>query len=66
MRTNSPDTSVYLAKFDYAATSMPILWSLQNNPAQMTKVFSQITYGGSSSITIEDSLYVVVPVGNIY
>jgi hypothetical protein len=66
MRTNTPNTSVYLVKVDYTATSTSPLWSLKTDPAHVTKVFSQITYGGSSSTTIEDTLYVVVPIGSKY
>jgi hypothetical protein len=31
LRTNIPDTSIYLAKIDYAATSVSPLWSLQTD-----------------------------------
>jgi hypothetical protein len=66
MRTNSPNTSIYLAKLDYATTSVSPLWSLQTNPSQVTISFSQITFGGISSATLEATLYVVVPVGTNY
>lgn len=38
------------------------MWSLQTDPIQATQSFSQITFGGSSSTTLENTLYVVVPV----
>jgi hypothetical protein len=66
MRTNSPNTSIYLAKLDYLATAVSPLWSLQTDPIQVTQPLSQITFGGSSSTTLETNLYVVVPVGNKY
>jgi len=42
------------------------LWSLQTDPIQVTQSFSQITFGGSSSTSLEINLYVVVPVDNKY
>jgi hypothetical protein len=66
MRTNSANTSIYLAKIDYTQTSVSSLWSLQTDPTQATQSFSQITFGGSSSTTLENTLYVVVPVGTKY
>jgi hypothetical protein len=66
MRTDSQSTSIYLAKIDYTPTSVSPLWFLQTDTAQATQSFSQITFGGSSSTTLETSLYVVVPVGNKY
>jgi hypothetical protein len=66
MRTNSPNKSIYLAKLDYAVTSVSPLWSLQTDPSQATQSYSQVTFGGSSSITLESSLYVVAPVGSKY
>jgi hypothetical protein len=66
MRTNSPNTSIYFAKIDYTATSVSHLWSLQTDPIEITQSFSQITFGGSSSTSLETTLYVVVPVGNKY
>jgi hypothetical protein len=66
MRTNSPNTSIYLAKLDYLATAVSPLWSLQTDTTQATQSFSQITFGGSSPTTLETNLYVVVPVDNKY
>jgi hypothetical protein len=66
MRTNSPSNSIYLAKLDYAATSWSPLWSLQTDPSQTTQSYSQVTFGGSSSTTLESSLYVVAPVDSKY
>jgi hypothetical protein len=36
------------------------------DPTQETQSFSQITFGGSSSTTLETILYVIVPVGIRY
>jgi hypothetical protein len=66
IRTNNPNTSIYLAKFDYSATSSSPMWSIRTDPTQETQLFSQITFGGSSSTTLETTLYVIVPVGNRY
>jgi hypothetical protein len=66
IRTNSPDTSIYLAKLDYAATSVSHLWSLQTDPNKTTHSYSQITFGGSSPSTLEATLYVIIPVESKY
>jgi len=63
LRTNIPDTSIYLAKIDYAAASVSPLWFLQTDPTKETQSYSQITFAGSSSTSLETALYVVVPVG---
>jgi hypothetical protein len=64
MRTNSLTTSFYLAKINYTATEVSPLWSLQTDPIQDTQSYSQITFGGSSSTSLETSIYIVVPVGS--
>jgi hypothetical protein len=65
MRTDTPNTSIYLTRIDYSSTSESPLWSLQTNPSHTTKTFSQIIFGSTSSV-LEGSLYVVAPVGNRY
>jgi hypothetical protein len=55
-----------LAKLDYSSTAGTPLWSLKTDPLKVTQTYSQITFGGSSSSTLEAILYVVVPVGNKY
>ena len=66
MRTNSPSTSIYLAKMDYIGTSASPLWSLRTDTIQATHSYSQIIFGGSSSTTLETNLFVVAPVANKY
>jgi hypothetical protein len=39
---------------------------LKTDPTHTTRTFSQIIFGGSTSIDLEGSLYVVVPVGTRY
>ena len=64
MRTSSPSLSIYLAKLDYSAASVSPLWSLQTDPLQATQSYSQITFAGSTSATLESTVFVVVPVSN--
>jgi hypothetical protein len=66
MRTNSPSNSIYLTKLDYEVASVSPLWSIQTDLSQTTQLYSEVTFGGSSSTTLESSLYVVAPVDSKY
>jgi hypothetical protein len=66
LRTDSPNTSIYLTRIDYTSTSESPIWSLQTNPSHTTLLYPQIIFGGSTSSDSEGSLYVVVGVGTRY
>jgi hypothetical protein len=65
MRAYSPNTYIYITKISFTA-SQPHLWSLQTSASEAPETSFQITFGGSTSPTLETSLYVVVPVGAKY